>query len=232
MLAAFLLAAGCAQAPLAMPTVPDGGTRIYTGEVLDSQGVPMFRYTRSSTEHWSIHRSFDADTNALVVAQAARHDHAYTLRQYVEDHVQLGLRSVVSSPAPDHLEYTTLDGHRVRHRTERIDAPAVTGPTLFGFILTHWDRLARGEALEVRFVVAERRRSYRFVLRMREPADGRTTVEMRPRSWILRRSIAPIRMHFDPRTRSILAYEGRIPPRKGGRPVDARVEYRHEASFR
>ncbi len=231
MLTAFLLAVGCAQAPRAVPTAPGGGTRIYTGEVLDSRGVPMFRYTRSSTEHWSIDRSFDADTNALVVAQAARHDASYTLHEYVEHHLQLGVRSVVSSPDPDHLEYTTEKGHRVRHHTERIDAPAVTGPTLFGFVLTHWEPLGRGEAIEVRFIVAERRRSYRFILRM-STAEGRATVEMRPRSWLLRRSIAPIRMHFDPRTRAILAYEGRIPPRKDGHPVDARVEYRHEAEFR
>jgi len=228
MLAGLLLAAGCAQAALAMPTVPGGGTRIYTGEVLDSQGVPIFRYTRSSTGRWSVHRSFDANTHGLVVTQAARHDRAYVLQQYVEDHVQLGLRSVVSSPDPDHLAYTTQQGRRIRHRTERIDAPAVTGPTLFGFVVTHWDRLARGEAIEVRFIVAERRRSYRFILRMPEPA----TVEMRPRSRILQRSIAPICMLFDARTRTILAYEGRIPPRKDGRPVDARVEYRHEADFR
>ena len=235
-LIALLLATGCAEATRAIPTVPDGGNPIYAGNVYDARGHAIFRYTRSSVAEgarWtSIHRTFDTTTQALVVAQAARHDPSYALREYVEDHLQLGIRSVVYSPDPDHLQYTTQTGERIRHRSERIDAPAVTGPTLFGFVRAHWERLEGGETIEVRFVVAERRRSYAFELRMFAAEGGRTTVEMLPRSRMLRASMAPIRMHFEPRRRTILAYDGRIPPRKDRRPVDAHVEYRHRAAFR
>lgn len=236
MLLLLTLAAGCARPPSQIPTVPDGGTRIYSAEVLGPDGAPMFRYTRDSRvdgpQRTSIHRSYDASTRTLVVEQAAEHDAAYTLHRYVENHLQLGARSVVTAPAPGRLDYTTSEGGRTHHRSERIDAPAVTGPTLFGFVRTHWDQLERGEAIEIRFVVAEKRRSVPFVLRMSAPSRGRAVVEMRPRSALLRLALAPMRLLFDSETRAVLQYEGRIPPRRNGRPVDARVVYRHESDFR
>ncbi len=235
-LTALCLLAGCATTTREVPTVPEGGMRIYAGEVHAAAGTHLFHYTRSSIDRgrgWtSVHRSYDATTDDLLVAQAADHDAAYVLHRYVEHHQQLGIRSLVTAPDAEHLAYTSVRGARTRHRTERIDAPAVTGPTLFGFVRTHWDRLERGESIVIRFVVAERRRSYPFVLRMSPPANGRTTVQMRPRAPLLRLTIPPMHMRFDTQTRTILEYEGRVPPRHEGQPVDGRVHYRHASNFR
>lgn len=231
-----LVTLGCSRAPGMPPAVPEGGTRIYSGDVHTPQGVPIFHYTRDSRVEGerlvSIHRSYDANTHELVVAQAARHDATYTLSEFVEEHVQLGVRSVVSASVPGRLDYTTHEGDRVRHRSERVDAPVVTGPTLFGFVRTRWKRLSGGEEIEIRFVVAEKRRSYPFVLHMAQPSGGRTMVEMRPRGAFLTLAVSPMRMSFESDTRTILSYEGRIPPRRDGKAVDARVEYEHESQYR
>lgn len=196
----------------------------------------MFRYTRNSRvqgDTWtSVHTSRNARDGQVVVAQAAEHDPSYALRRVVEDHQQLGIHSEVVVDGAGRLAYTTHRRGRVRHRTERLRAPAVTGPTLFGFVATHWDRLRSGEEIAVQFVVAERRRSYGFVLTMTSNAAPNSEVTMRANSPLLRLSISPMRMTFDSETHTIVRYEGRIPPRWEGRPVDARVEYQHAAPFR
>lgn len=196
----------------------------------------MFRYTRNigtQGDAWtSVHISRTARDGHVVVSQAAEHDPSYALRRYVEDHHQLGIRSEVVADGADGLAYTTHRRGRVRRRTERLRAPAVTGPTLFGFVAAHWDRLRSGEAIAVQFVVAERRRSYRFVLTMTNDAAPHAEVTMRANSPLLRLSVPPMRMTFDSETHTIVRYEGRIPPRWEGRPVDARVEYHHAAPYR
>jgi len=196
----------------------------------------MFRYTRDSRvqgDSWtSVHTSRTVQDGQLVVTQAAEHDASYNLHRYIQDHQQLGIRSEVVADGTDTLVYTSHEGGRVRRRTEHLSAPAVTGPTLFGFVAAHWGRLSSGEKMPVQFVVAERRRSYRFTLKLAETRDEHTVITMRASSPVLRLSIPPMRMTFDSETRAIVRYEGRIPPRWEGRPVDARVEYEHVAPYR
>ncbi|MBV1858553.1 MAG: hypothetical protein KUG77_09085 [Nannocystaceae bacterium] len=235
-LLALSLAAGCATAGSPAPITPQAGTRIYSGDVFGPEQAPRFRYTRESRvdgDRWtSTHRSHDAKTGEFVVAQSAEHDASYALARYVEDHRQLGIQSEVIASDPGKLRYTTRSGNRVRHRSERIRDPAVTGPTLFGFVHTHWDRLQAGEEIAIRFVVAQRRRSYVFDLRMLDPSGDERVVQMRARGLFVRLSVPPMRMTFDSKTHAIKRYEGRVPPRWNGRALDARVEYQHAAPYR
>lgn len=235
-LLALALATGCSTASTPAPEVPGGGERIYVGNVFGPGDAQMFRYTRDSRMGGggltSIHRSHNAEDGELVVAQAAEHDVSYALHRYVEDHRQLALRTEVVAKGTDALVYTSHQRGRVRRRTERLRAPAVTGPTLFGFVVTHWDRLRSGQELRVQFVVAERRRSYAFTLSMADSDQEHTIVTMRASSPFLRLSIPPMRLTYDSDTRAIVRYEGRIPPRWKGRSVDARVEYDHVAPYR
>lgn len=235
-LLALALATGCSTASTAVPQVPSGGTRIYKGNVFGPEDTQIFRYTRDSrvdaAGRTSIHRSHDVQNGRLVVAQAAEHDSVYALQRYVEEHRQLGTTSEVVVEGGKTVAFTTHERGRTRHRTERVRAPLVTGPTLFGFVAAHWDRLNSGEPMPVRFVVAERRRSYAFTLTMDPSADENTIVTMRASSPIVRLSVPPMRMTFDSKTQAITRYEGRVPPRWENRAVDARVEYEHAAPYR
>jgi hypothetical protein len=57
----------------------------------------------------------------------------------------------------------------------------------------------------------------------------RRSFSVTPSRWLVRLAIAPLAVTFDSATRSVVRYEGRVPPMRddGGRlrTLDARVEY-------
>lgn len=234
-LVALTLLFGCTVPAHTAPVVPQAPHRIYVGSVSRAQGPPIFRYTRDvdlrGDTQLSVHRSYAAADGELVVAQAAEHDGDYALHRYVETHRQLGVTSGVRVTDEGALEFSTHRQGRTRTRSEPARAPAVVGPTLFGFVSRHWADLAEGSTVQVRFVVAERRRSYPFTLRMETSSERPTVVVMTANNPLLRMSVRPMRMTFDPRTRTIVRYEGRVPPRWNKRPLDARVDYEHTAQY-
>jgi hypothetical protein len=67
-----------------------------------------------------------------------------------------------------------------------VSDPVVAGPTMFGFILAHWDELARGAPLPIRFAVIERRETIGFTLAKVDSAPGVTTIRMNPSSLVVR----------------------------------------------
>ena len=105
----------------------------------------------------------------------------------------------------------------------------VVGPTVFGYALTHWDKLARGDKLPIRFAVPAAGRSYPFVLSLERSASG-TRVWMRPGAWWLKFFTNDIWFELDPVTARVLVYQGPVPPLLNGRSVDARVEYTYADS--
>lgn len=230
---ALLLFTGCATAPDLQ--IDEGGAAIYEGAVHTPDGSQVFEYTRTSRRDGdrlvSTHRSREVAGGREVTLQSATHTRAYALERSVEHHDQLGVRSEVVVVG-DRIDMTTVRDGRVRTTRRKLSAPPVVGPTLFGFVLNRWDALARGESVAIRFVVPERRRTYAFDLRMAAPDGETTTVVMEAKSPFVRASVPAMRMVFDSETREILRYEGRIPPRLNGRPVDARVEYTMHAPFR
>ncbi|MEM6291137.1 MAG: hypothetical protein AAGA54_07720 [Myxococcota bacterium] len=229
-----VLLLGCAATPTV--PLPTARTRIYVGYAYGpGEATPAFRYTRDSGRNGptlrSVHRSHARD-GTVVVEQAAIHDAQYQLRRAVEHHHERGVQAEITVEPDGTLQFTRVRNGRVQRRRERASAPAVVGPTLFGFTAAHWDALASGTAVPLRFVVAEDRRSYAFTLRMTASDDDTTTIQMRADAWLVRRLVPPMTLTFDTRSRTIVRYEGRIPPRYQGRPLDARVEYEHAAPYR
>lgn len=86
-----------------------------------------------------------------------------------------------------------------------------------------------GVPQRIRFAVVERARTYAFDLRVEEVTPDTTTFTMTASSPAVRMAIPPMRLVFDTASRSIVRYEGRVPPmiegRRGLVPLDARVEY-------
>lgn len=229
----LLFVTGCATAPNLR--IDEGGAAIYEGAVHTQDGARVFEYTRTSRRDGdrlvSTHRSREVTGGREVTRQSATHTPTYALERSVEHHEQLGVRSEVVVEG-DRIDMTTVRDGRVRTTRRRLSAPPVVGPTLFGFVLSHWEALARGESIAIRFVVPERRRTYAFDLRMPASDGETTTVVMEARRPLVRAAVPTMRIVFDSAKREILRYEGRIPPRLNGRPVDARVEYTMHAPFR
>ncbi len=230
--AVLLALGGCAASvPAAPPALPEHPAQlVYRGQVFVND-QPGFMYTRTSDHTgptWiSTHRSHSVDDGEEVVAQRAEHSPDYALVRYHETHAQHGTSSQGAVSSGGRLRLQTERDGRTKTRVESLRAPAVTGPTLFGFIAHHWDRLRAGEAVDVRFVVAERTRTYGFRLRWESSTPHVTTITMRATRLLVRASVPPMRFTFDTRNRRIIRYEGRIPPVLQGRAVDARVEYEH-----
>lgn len=108
--------------------------------------------------------------------------------------------------------------------------PVLTGPTLHGFVLQHWDTLAAGQVQAVRMVALVDMTTYGFESRSLPAADGLVSFSVIPSSLLVRLAIAPLKLSFDAGTRALVRYEGRVPPmRTEGstlKALDARVEYR------
>lgn len=228
--AAALHLEGLARAP------ESAGTLIYRGSVVpqDEPGTrPVFTYERRVAEAAggivSSHITTDAN-GEVIIAEQARMASNYALGRFDAANKQQGYSgSVVVSREGRHLEFTLVRGGKVRSASEDVQHPVVSGPSLHGFILQHWDSLAAGEKIPVRMIVLSRLETYGFDISRQHEADGRTTFRITPSSPLVRLVVAPLAVTFDSATRNVVRYEGRVPPMKpeGGKLVDldARVDY-------
>ena len=179
------------------------------------------------------HITFDIH-GEVIIEEAAQVSPAYTLRRFDMANRQTGASgSVVVSGDDHHLTYTLRQGDALHTADETIDAPAVTGPSLHGFVLRQWDTLAAGKTVPVRLVVLAKLRSYGFDIRQAGRDTQHTRFSITPSNWLVRSVVAPLVVTFDTTTRHVVRYEGRVPPmlQYGDKlqEFDARVEYSHHA---
>jgi hypothetical protein len=224
------------------------GAWVYDGIVhpLDAPtGQPLFSYQRRVQPAGggliATHVTRDPQGRVLIVESAAVAAD-YTLRSFDAVNRQLGSSgSVQASPDGRQLHYRLVEGDRVRSATEIIDAPAVTGPSLHGHILQHWDALSAGRVHAVRIVVLSRLESIPFEIRRAGGSDaaepGCRAFTITPARWSMRLVVKPLRVEFDEATRQVRRYEGRVPPLQQAdgklKPLDARVDYpRHAPIYR
>jgi hypothetical protein len=220
------------QSPFSM------GDQIYEGRVysLDGRPEPLFRYERRvhtiDDSVASAHLTYDP-SGAVVVIQSATHTPRYDLVRADLIHSQTGALASVMVDGRN-LTFTLTEGGHVSIAHERVSDPVVAGPTMFGYILAHWDELMSGAMLPIRFAVLERGETIGFTLAKVESATGRTTIRMRPSNLAIRMALAPTNFEFDTATRKILEYTGRVPPletvNERLHTLDARVAYRFVAA--
>jgi len=209
------------------------GDRIYEGRVyaLDGRAQPLFRYERrvlGDETLTSTHVTHDPQ-GAIVVVQSAVHSPSYDLHRADMIHRQTGTTASVVV-ANGEATFTLGDGSYDQTTfRERLHDPLVAGPTMFGYILAHWDQLTHGAHLPIRFAVLERGESLGFVLDQIDAPQGRTIIRMSPSSLIVRLAVAPTYFQFDTASRRIIEYTGRVPPLEQVdnrlTTLDARVAY-------
>jgi hypothetical protein len=213
---------------------------IYEGRVYQTSSAgaarPAFVYERrvvigDDGDIRASHLTREPGKRAIVIDETAHVTSAYTLRRFVADNRQQGYRGRVSvSVDGRRLDYELRrDDGRVVRKSEAIDAPAVAGPSLHGFILQHWDPLVSGEKVNVRMIVLGKTATYGFRIALHSQGGGRTAFSVTPTNWLVRLALAPLTVAFDTRTRHVLRYEGRVPPllvvNGKAREFDARVDY-------
>jgi hypothetical protein len=131
------------------------------------------------------------------------------------------------------LTFTLQEDGKSSVASERVTAPVVSGSTMFGYIVTHWDELMRGASLPIRFAVIERKETIGFTLARVDASQGRTAIRMTPSNWLMKLAVPSTSFEFDTTTRKVLEYTGRVPPMEvvngALKTLNARVTYEFRA---
>jgi hypothetical protein len=144
-----------------------------------------------------------APSGTVVVIQSAAHTSAYDLVRADLIHGQTGVSGSMTRLS-NRLTFTLNESGRVSTASENVSDPVVAGPTVFGYILAHWDELTGGAVLPIRFAVIERGETLGFTLDKVDSTPGVTTIRMKPSSLVIWLAVPPTYFQFDANTRKIL----------------------------
>ena len=212
------------------------GARVYRGTVfaLDSTGgAPLYTYERRvgvTPEGLSAAHITRDPAAKIIIAEEARFTPSYVLQRFEAANLQQGFSGGVEvSKDGRQLTYRLNKNGQISTATEAVSDPVVTGPTLHGFVLQHWDELLAGKALPVRMAVLAEKTSYGFEIRYSSNTGGLSSFSISPSSMFVRMAIAPMKVSFVTASKALVSYEGRVPPmRVDGlklKNLDARVDY-------
>lgn len=220
-----------AQPELAGELIYRGTTHAQT----EPAGEPLFRYERRvlmQPDGLTATHLTRTPQGRLVIAESARATRDYRLQRFTAQNRQAGFSGEIEVSADGRqLDYRLDDQGEIRKARESIDAPAVAGPTLHGFILSHWAELQAGQTLPIRFVVLREMQTYGFTVSLKERSAGQSHFLITPSHWLIRWFIDPLQVIFDDRQRTLLSYRGRVPPQQeiNGQLHDLDAQVRYES---
>lgn len=212
------------------------GKLIYRGATFAQNTAgsePLFRYERRlSTTPTALEAAHLTRNPAqeLIIAEVAQFNAAYQLQRFTAQNQQLGYSAeVLVSGDGRRLQYSLNDNGVVSAAEETIDQPAVSGPSLFGFILAHGAELEAGKTVPARFISLKEKRTYGLDIFLESSAKGQAVYAITLSNWVLRPFIGTMRVVVDVNSKTVVRYEGRVPPMQtvAGKLVDldARVDY-------
>lgn len=212
------------------------GALVYRGDTFARRtpaGPPLYRYERrivtGPTGQTARHITRDAAGTVIIMESSVATSTQDLQRCDVIDRQSGFTGSVELSLDGRQLAYERHRNGLVSKGSETVSDPVLCGPSMFGFVLRHWDPLAAGAVLPVRLVSIKDSTTYGFDLRFEKRADGLASFTFTPTHFLIRLVFAPLRVSFDAETRMPVRYEGRVPPMESvaGKlaDLDARVEY-------
>ena len=94
----------------------------------------------------------------------------------------------------------------------------VVGLQIVPTIIKNWDKLIKGDEVEIRLGVWHRQEDIGFDLTKEKVDDKELVVKMNPDSMFIRAVVDPIYFTFDKKTKNLVSYKGRTTPKiKKGR---------------
>jgi hypothetical protein len=216
---------------------PDAaGELVYQGATYaqDRPGQPpLFRYERRVQEGaeglLATHLTREPD-GRLIIVESAQVAADYALQVFTVINQQNDFSGSVHVSADGrHLRYRLYEQGQWSSAEEEVSSPVLSGPSLHGFIYQHWAALVAGQSLPVRFIVLREKQTYGFTVRYDGSVDGQAHFSLSPSSFWVGLVVAPLRLTFSAADKTLLRYEGRVPPQQSvagkHEDLDARVEY-------
>jgi hypothetical protein len=165
----------------------------------------------------------------VILVESAQFTTEYELLGFEATNKQAGYSGSVVVIDGQRLEYVLNENGKITTASEKVNHPVVSGPSLHGFILKHWDELLNGRIIPVRFIALAEKKTYGFDIRLAEMASGHTSFSVTPSNFLVRLALDPLTVEFDSSSRNVVRYVGRVPPKQeiNGKliPLDARVDY-------
>jgi hypothetical protein len=228
--------AAIAKLAVTQASTDSAGAVVYRGATFTQRtpsGDPLYRYERrvlTVPNGLSASNITSDPAGRVIIVESATLSPQYELHRFDATNLQAGFAgSVQLSNDGRHLEYELNENGKVTKAFEDVSAPVVSGPSMFGFILKHWDLLKAGALMPVRMLVLKEKTTYGFDLKFEKQVNGQALFTATPSSFLIRMAVAPLRVVFDVNTKMPVRYEGRVPPMENVsgklKDLDARVEY-------
>jgi hypothetical protein len=220
----------------ALRTAPEtAGRLIYEGDVYalaGSSASQLYSYQRrvgEIPEGLTSSHITRTPNGEVILVESAQFTSEYELLEFEATNKQAGYSGSVVVIGGQRLEYVLNEGGKVTTASEKVTDSVVTGPSLHGFILQHWEELTAGRAVPIRFIALAEKKTYGFDIRLAEVSNGRTSFSVTPNNFLVRLALDPLTVEFDSFSRNVVSYVGRVPPKQEIhgklKALDARVDY-------
>jgi hypothetical protein len=212
------------------------GALVYRGSTFalrTPSSDPLFRYERRvlNGPNGTTASNVTSDLKGrVIIIESASVSAQYEIHRFEAVNLQAGFTgSAQISNNGRHLEYELNDKGKVTFASEDVSDPVISGPSMFGFILRHWEQLKAGTSIPIRMLVLKDKTTYGFDLKFDKEINGQVSFTLTPSSFLIRIAVAPLRVVFDSNTKLPVRYEGRVPPMENVlgklKDLDAQVEY-------
>lgn len=174
------------------------------------------------------------DTNKEIVSEDVDYNKDQSLRLLRLQQSQLGSDGTIEVKDGNVNFSYTIDG-KTKTDHEKLKPNFIVGPTLVGYLQKHWDEIKKGDKVETRFGVVDRRETVGFQFFK----DGDTEVKgkkaifvtMKPTSFFIAKIVKPLKFTFTADGQYLLELEGRTNFKSGSpgswKDVDALTVYQH-----
>ena len=203
--------------------------KLLTGSIYDKPGGRLlFTFRRAATQTGdvvSVVREFNNPDGSLAAVERVRFERGRLVR-FDLDERQIGATgNALVELLPDQrqriqFQYMTRSSRsdRPKQESETLREQVLINDMIPGFVVGHWDELARGETVKFRYIVVPRLETIAFKLRRESTAEFRgkkvVRLKMQPSSRLIAQFLDPLvfTVEADPPHR-IFQYWGRTTPK-------------------
>lgn len=139
------------------------------------------------------------------------------VKLYKQSHKQLGAEGIVEvKNGKAHFTYT-IDG-KTKSSSESVGENFVVTPTILTYLQKRWEKIKKGESIEIRLGVLDRLETVGFEYFKDKEMDLNGTkavvVKMKPSSMIIAALVKPLYFYFSEDGRRLLEVHGRVMPKQ------------------